>query len=203
MIAVLFGAIRGGVIKPLEIPSTQRARLLQQNDPALRKEAETAFREFEGADRMQVYRTYRDVVKNEADVAAGRPVFVRVCSACRTCNDAGGKVGPGSDRPAQPAGGDTAAAHHGAEFRNHAGYQAFSATLQDGRNLSGWLVAEGDSSVALRTVGGTDETGLRANLASLAATPVSLMPHGLEQTMTKDEMANLITYIKDGIDLGQ
>jgi len=29
------------------------------------------------------------------------------------------------------------------------------------------------------------------------------MPHGLEQTMTKDEMANLITYIKDGIDLGQ
>jgi len=94
MIAVLFGAIRGGVIKPLEIPSTQRARLLQQNDPALRKEAETAFREFEGADRMQVYRTYRDVVKNEADVAAGRPVFVRVCSACRTCNDAGGKAGP-------------------------------------------------------------------------------------------------------------
>ena len=83
------------------------------------------------------------------------------------------------------------------------GYQAFSATLQDGRNLSGWLVAEGDNSVTLRTVGGTDETVLRANIASLAATPVSLMPDGLEQTMSKDEMANLISYIKKGIDLGQ
>ena len=58
-------------------------------------------------------------------------------------------------------------------------------------------------SVTLRTVGGTDETVLRANIASLAATPVSLMPDGLEQTMSKDEMANLISYIKKGIDLGQ
>ena len=203
MITVLFGAIRGGVIKPLEIPSTQRARLLQQNDPALRKEAETAFREFESGDRMQVYRTYRDVVKNEADAAAGRPVFVRACSACHTYNGAGGKVGPDlTGLRNQPA--ETLLLHIMVpNFEITPGYQAFSATLQDGRNLSGWLVAEGDNSVTLRTVGGTDETVLRANIASLAATPVSLMPDGLEQTMSKDEMANLISYIKKGIDLGQ
>lgn len=203
MITVLFGAIRGGVIKPLEIPSTQRARLLQQNDPALRQEAEAAFREFESGDRMQVYRSYRDVVKNEADAAQGRQVFVRVCSACHTYNGAGGKVGPDlTSLRNQPA--ETLLLHILVpNFEITPGYQAFSAATGDGRNLAGWLVAEGDNSVTLRTVGGTDETVLRANLTSLAATPVSLMPDGLEQAMTRAEMANLISYIKKGVDLGQ
>src|SRR5690606_27962167 len=94
MVEILFAAIRRGVIKPLEIPSTQRTRLLQHSDPALRKEAGTAFREFESGDRMQIFRTYREVLQQPADVAQGRLTFVRVCSACHTYNGAGGKVGP-------------------------------------------------------------------------------------------------------------
>ncbi|MEY4938399.1 MAG: hypothetical protein RIQ93_134 [Verrucomicrobiota bacterium] len=202
MVEVLFGAMRRGVIKPLEIPSTQRTRLLQNTDPALRKEAETAFREFESGDRMQVYRTYRETLKSEGKIAQGREVFTRACSACHTYNGAGGKVGPDiTGLRNQPA--ETLLLHIVVpNFEITPGYQAFSATTQDGRNLTGWLVAEGDNSVTFRTVGGTDETVLRSNIGSLTTIPVSLMPDGLEQAMTNDEISNLISYIKKGVEPG-
>ena len=73
--------------------------------------------------------------------------------------------------------------------------RAFPLT-QDGRSFSGWLSAETGSSLALLTAAGTEETVLRRNIASLTASGVSLMPDGLEQTMTKDEGASVIAFLK-------
>jgi putative heme-binding domain-containing protein len=75
-------------------------------------------------------------------------------------------------------------------------YQTLSVVTQDGRSLSGWLAAESESSLTLRTAAGGEESIARSQLTSLVASGLSLMPDGLEQTMAKEDMANLVSFLK-------
>ena len=64
--------------------------------------------------------------------------------------------------------------------------------------ISGWLSAEAEGSLTLRTAAGTEETVLRNTITSLVASGLSLMPDGLEQTMEKADLANLVAFLKSG-----
>lgn len=75
-------------------------------------------------------------------------------------------------------------------------YQTLSVVTQDGRSLSGWLAAESESSLTLRTAAGSEESIARSQLTSLVASGLSLMPDGLEQTMAKEDMAHLVAFLK-------
>ena len=44
-----------------------------------------------------------------------------------------------------------------------------------------------------------DVTVLRRNIAELRASTVSLMPEGLEETMTRQELADVIAYLRAGL----
>jgi len=48
----------------------------------------------------------------------------------------------------------------------------------------------------LRTAAGGEESIARSQLTSLVASGLSLMPDGLEQTMAKEDMANLVAFLK-------
>ena len=76
------------------------------------------------------------------------------------------------------------------------GYQAVTITTRDNRSITGRITTETDNSLSLSTMFGTDETILRSGIASLVASSLSLMPDGLEQTMTKNDLADLIAYLK-------
>ncbi|MDO8545613.1 MAG: HEAT repeat domain-containing protein [Opitutaceae bacterium] len=197
LIEVLFDAIRGGVIAAPEISSVRRTQLLKHANAEVKKGAEAIFKEIEGGDRMKVYRTYRELLNTNVDVARGREAFVRACSACHTYEGQGGKVGPDlSGVRNQPA--DALLLHILVpNYEVAPSYQTLSIVIQDGRSFSGWLASETESSLTLRTAAGTEETVLRRNITSLNASGVSLMPDGLEQTMAKDEVASLIAFLKN------
>lgn len=201
MTEVLFAAIQRGAIKPSEISSSRRTRLRKHTDPAIRQAAETLFQGLDGGDRMQVYRAYREILGQPADAVRGGKVYDRACSACHTYNGGGGKVGPDlTGIRHQPA--DALLLHILVPNLEVApGYQALSVTTNDGRSLTGWLAGETDSSLTLRTAFGTEETVLRSSVASLSAPGLSLMPDGLEQTMSKEELADLVAYLKTGAEL--
>jgi putative heme-binding domain-containing protein len=196
MTATLFTAIERKVIKPAEVAPMQRNRLLKHKNAAIREGAETAFHELQGGDRMQVYEQYRDALQLPADPARGASVFTQTCSACHTFNGVGGHVGPDlSGIRNQPA--DALLLHILVpNYEVVPGFQAVSITLRDGSTVVGHISTETESSVTLRTVYGTDETVLRTHISSLVASGLSLMPDGLEQSMTKNELADLIAYLK-------
>jgi putative membrane-bound dehydrogenase-like protein len=192
----LFRALRGGTIAVTEISPLRRNQLLKHPDAAVRQKAEEVFRQFEDGDRMQVYRANRDVLALKPDVAHGREVFVRVCSTCHTHRGIGGNVGPDlTGIRNQPA--DAILLHLIVpNYEVAPAYQALTVATQDGRSLTGRLAAETDTSVTLRTTFGSEETILRRDIAGLTASGVSLMPDGLERAMTKQEIADLIGFLK-------
>ncbi len=76
------------------------------------------------------------------------------------------------------------------------GFTAYEVETKDGRTITGLLTSETPTSITLRAAQGVEETILRANLASFSATSLSLMPQELEKTMTKQELADLLSFLK-------
>ncbi|HEY1109020.1 MAG TPA: c-type cytochrome, partial [Opitutaceae bacterium] len=198
LIDVLFGALKAGVVAPAEISSTRRTQLLKHANARVKAQAEALFKDLEGGDRMAVYRKHRDGLDASADPVKGRAVFARVCATCHMRSGEGGKVGPDlTGVRNQPA--DALLLHILVpNYEVYPSYQTLAVTTQDGRSVSGWLAAETESSLTLRTAFGTEENVLRRSIASLTASGLSLMPDGLEQAMTQDEVSQLIAFLKSG-----
>lgn len=197
-VQTLFAAIEEGTIGPAEISSTHRQRLLNNKDKKISEQAALLFQDLEGGGRMQVYQEYRDVLDLAAEASLGKAVFQTHCSACHTYAGEGGMVGPDlSGVNNQPA--DALLLHTLVpNYEVLPSYQAVTVETRDGRSLSGWLLSETDNSLTLRTAFGTEEPVLRSNIVSIHNSGLSLMPDGLEQNMTKEELAHLIAYLKQG-----
>lgn len=197
-VEVLFSAIEAGTIGPAEISSTYRQRLLNNSNKKISDQATVLFKELEGGGRMQVYQDYRDVLELPGDASLGKAVFEKTCSTCHSYAGEGGIVGPDlTGVNNQPA--DALLLHTLVpNYEVLPAYQAVSVETKDGRSLSGWLLSETDNSLTLRTAFGTEEPVLRSNIVSINNSGLSLMPDGLEQTMSKEELAHLIAYLKKG-----
>ena len=66
----------------------------------------------------------------------------------------------------------------------------------DGRALNGMIAEESATSITLRRAEGKQEVVLRSNIDVLSATGVSLMPEGLEEDLTKQDLADVIAFVK-------
>jgi len=198
LIEVLFGAIKAGVVAAPEISSVRRTQLMKHANAEVKRNAKIIFKDLEGGDRMEIYRTYRDALALNTDLVRGEAAFVRACSACHTHKGAGGKVGPDlTGIRNQPA--DAILLHVIVpNYEVAPNYQTLSLTTHDGRSATGWLAGETESSLTLRTAFGTEETILRKNIATMTTSGVSLMPDGLEQTLAKEDVSALIAYLKSG-----
>ena len=197
-VQTLFSAIEKGTIGPAEISSTYRQRLLNDEDKKISEQAESLFKDLEGGGRMQVYQAYRDILELPAEASLGKAVFQTHCSACHTYAGEGGKVGPDlTGVNNQPS--DALLLHTLVpNYEVLPSYQSVAIETNDERSLTGYLVSETDNSLTLRTAFGTEESVLRSNIQSVHHSGLSLMPDGLEQSMTKEELAHLIAYLKQG-----
>lgn len=197
-IPILLDAIDEGVVAASDVPSVTRKRLLAHQNEEIKRKAEIAFASLEGGDRMAVYEDYKARLHNEGDEEQGQVVFERSCAVCHSYEGSGGNVGPDltsiKNQPAEAILLHTVLPN----YEVYPSYQTLSVETEDGRHIAGWVVSETENSITLRTAGGTDESVLRSTIQSIVNTGQSLMPDGLEQTMTEEEMNDLIAYLKKG-----
>jgi putative heme-binding domain-containing protein len=74
-------------------------------------------------------------------------------------------------------------------------YETFIATTEDGRTVNGLLVSRSDDEVVIKDAAGVVHTLAAAEVEELTKSPLSLMPSGLEKTMTAQELADLVAYL--------
>ena len=67
--------------------------------------------------------------------------------------------------------------------------------MTDGRVLSGLIAAETANSVTLRREDGQQDTILRSNIEQLRASGKSMMPDGLEQKISPEQMTDLLEFL--------
>jgi putative heme-binding domain-containing protein len=77
-------------------------------------------------------------------------------------------------------------------------YASYVVVTRDGRSLTGIIGNETASSIDVVQPGGIRESLLRSDVREIRATGSSLMPEGLEQAITPQDMADVIAYLKSG-----
>lgn len=193
---VLLEAVEKGVVQPWAVPANRRNPLLKHKDAAVAARAAKAFQPQGAADRMKVYEEYKAVLALPANAQNGKAVFVKTCAACHQFAGEGQRVGPElTGVRLQPA--EAILLHilvPDAEI--YPGFTAYDVETKDGRSLTGLLASDTPTSVTLRAAQGIEETILRANIAKLTSSSTSLMPNELEKTMTKQELADLMAFLK-------
>ena len=69
-------------------------------------------------------------------------------------------------------------------------------TMTDGRQLSGFVVREGQDDVVMRDLAGAETTLRKSLIASRTVGEGSMMPAGLIDTLTVQELASLLAFLE-------
>ncbi len=192
----IYGAIEQGIVPAWAVPERRRRNMLATKNKELNELAKKAFASLQSGDRNKVYEEFKSVLKLKADGGSGKAVFERTCAACHRFDGIGFAVGPDlSGVRNQPS--EALLLHlimPNAEI--YPGFMAYEVETKDDRSLTGILVSETPTSLTIRAAQGIESTILRSNIAELRSSNISLMPQELEKTMTKQELANLLGFLR-------
>ena len=134
------------------------------------------------------------------DPQRGKEVFFGNKAACHTCHRAhgkGGEVGPEltligrirTDRDLTES-----IVYPSSTIAN--GYTTFSIITGSGRVLDGIIHRETSDAIHLRMADKPEEKIAREDVEEMIALPTSVMPKGLEKTITRSELSDLIAYLR-------
>jgi putative membrane-bound dehydrogenase-like protein len=128
--------------------------------------------------------------------ANGRGVFNAVCATCHRLDREGYAVGPDLFDIRRQTKENILFHIVNPDAEIAPAFTAYLAEAKDGRVLSGVLVGDTPTSITLRGPLGVEATLLRADLAKLESLPSSLMPTGLEAGLSKQQLSDLLAYLK-------
>jgi putative membrane-bound dehydrogenase-like protein len=192
----LIRALETGAIPPTDIPSTSRQRLMKSTNPRVQAAAVSLFDFLEEGGRMEVYNRYKEVLTWKGDGLAGKVVFQIQCAICHRHSGEGAEVGPDltgiGNQPASAILLHTLVPNY--EILPE--YQTTTVETNDGRQVSGRILSESAHSIRLKTSFGTEETLLRSRIKRMESPGTSLMPDGLEQNMSQQDLADLLAFLK-------
>ncbi|QDU19151.1 PVC-type heme-binding CxxCH protein [Urbifossiella limnaea] len=136
----------------------------------------------------------------EGDVRRGQAVFNGAkgqCAACHKIGYVGGLVGPDLTRVGgtrTPRDLLEAIVFPSASFVRS--YEPVRVTTTDGRVLNGLLAADTADEVAVAVAADRTERVPRADVEAVAPGTVSVMPAGLDQQLTRQELADLVAFLR-------
>lgn len=134
---------------------------------------------------------------SDADPANGKKVFTAQCGACHQMYDEGGKLGPdltGSNRANLDYILNNVIDPNGDIQED---YKMVVATTRDGRTYAGNVVNETDRQLYFRIVGQDDPIVVnKANIQSREVTQFSMMPEGIFNALSDDEVLDLMAFLR-------
>ncbi len=118
------------------------------------------------------------------------------CSACHQINGKGTAVGPDlSNIGANRAARDLLESIIFPSATIVRDYGSFNVVLADGRVLTGLIAREDDEVLELQLQGGKIERIAQDEIEEIVPNTVSIMPNGLEKTLSEQELADVIAYL--------
>jgi putative heme-binding domain-containing protein len=180
------------VVQARQIRSFDNARLTQRLNEVWGELRDSP------ADKQQLIASLKSQLTAEtlaqADKSAGRAVYAKVCANCHRLYGHGGQIGPdltGSGRqnldyvlinlvdPSAAVGAD---------------YRLSVVVMKDGRVLNGIVAAKTGKVLTLQTA--KERLTLdRTDIDNVHASPQSLMPDGLLQPLTEQQVRDLVAYL--------
>jgi putative membrane-bound dehydrogenase-like protein len=193
--AALVAAIEQGTIQPGELDAATRDALRAVRDAPLAARIKQLLRDEPAADRAAVIARYQPALALEGDRMRGGEIFHKQCLSCHSVLGRGHHVGPdlsGSGARAREA---LLADLLDPNRQVSPDFVGYTLVTDEGRVLSGLLVSETATSVTLRRAEGAQDFVLRTQIDELRATGKSLMPEGMEQNLSLQDVADVLDFL--------
>ena len=140
-----------------------------------------------------------ELVTRSGSAARGAEVFRREtvgCVLCHRINGKGVEFGPNLSEVGTKLGKD---ALYEAILDPSAGiafgYEGWDIEFKNGEEISGIIVSETDAELAVKVTGGAVTRYPKAEVVSRRKMSLSLMPAGLQQTMSTQDLVDLVEYL--------
>ena len=191
-IAIQEGKIQKGAL------GWPRTVILMRDIPDTLKEIARTLLTNKDEDRKSVIQKYEAALTLEGDAVKGKVVFQNNCIICHQVR---GQLG-------LAFGPDLGTVHNWTaegimisildpNLSISHGYDMWDVVLNNGTSMQGIISAETPNAITLTNQGGVKATIARQNIKSLKTMGVSAMPVGLEKKIDKQQMADLLTFLRE------
>ena len=189
------GSGRGGPT-PRDLAASQVQALVNNKNAKMAGLAKTVLATVIPPSREEVLKTFQSALSAKGDSVAGEQVFLSRCLACHVADGQGIEVGPNlvTVKTKGREGLLTAILEPHKEVASQ--YISYTIQTKDGQTLTGLISQDDASSMTIKMMGGALITVQRSNIQGSSSTGQSLMPEGIEQGMTVEDMADLLTFIE-------
>jgi putative membrane-bound dehydrogenase-like protein len=191
----LLAALENGVVLRSELSVVQRDLLRSHRDAAIREQAEKVLGRAPVAARQSVVGAFQPALALRGQPKNGHKTFQARCISCHKLANEGQALGPDL-ATVKNAGKEKLLTNILDPNREvNSNYLSYLVETKDGESLAGLIVNESANSVTLRMAGGAESVISRANVVSLQSHGKSLMPEGLEEGLSQQDMADLLEFI--------
>ena len=197
-ISLLLQSISKGTITKAELGWPVTVILMRDIPDSLKEYARTLL-SGKKEDRNPVVKEYEASLQLKGDASKGKTVYQ---TNCMVCHQVRGKIGIafgpdlGTVQSWKPENiminildPNLAISHS---------YELWNIVLNDGTMLQGIIASETSSAIVVNQQGGVKTTIARNDIKSLRTLDVSAMPNDFEKRIDKQQMADLIAFIKQG-----
>ena len=192
--------ISDGILKRTDIPFGAAEAMRQLPDELVPSSVKTQLgmsSHLESTDfSRQIKSLRKTLMKGTGNPYAGEATFMQRCAACHKLLHKGGNIGPDLT-PYQRENLDTlliSVINPNAEIRE--GFEYVTLQTRDGRTLKGFLTDQDNQILAIRGMTGEDIRVERKDVLSLEPMGRSLMPEGLLEDLTEQNLRDFFAYLK-------
>ncbi len=193
-IMALLEDIGKDVLSITVLSPAQRQLLLQHKTPAIRELAAKVIAPVT-SNRAAILESHRDVLTMTGDGSRGQTLFEKTCAACHKISGGGRGFGPDlgalSDRSPQAMLTAILDPNQAVDPR----YVNYIIETKEGETYTGIILAETANGVTLGGADGGRLVILRTHIDSMRSGGLSLMPEGLEQSLGRQGLADVIAYV--------
>ena len=138
-----------------------------------------------------------DLGSLKANIAGGKGVFTNTCSVCHQVNNEGFDFGPklseiGAKYPREGLLEAIVHPSKGISF----GFETWEIKLKDGSALTGIIASKTETDIDLKLPGGVKQHIKTRDVKSMKELKESMMPEGLHESMSKQDLVNLLGYLE-------
>ena len=140
----------------------------------------------------------KELIAMKGNAAKGKEVFAMYCSVCHQVNGQGMDFGP---KLSEIGGKLPKEALYTAIFDPSAGigfgYEGFEVTFKDGSTVAGVVSSKTETDLLMKFPGGSTQEYKMSQVKTMKQMKDSMMPAGLQDAMSTDELVNLVEYMSD------
>lgn len=195
---VLINGIADNKISASNIPFLTSVQLMQIPDDKLRATARKLFTKNAG-EAVRISKEYKAGLDLKGDAENGKVIYMQNCAVCHQLRGKYGVAyGPDLGTVHNWKKQDILANILDPNLSVMAGYDLWEIELNNGEALQGIIAAETSSAITLKGMGNVEKIVSRQEIKSVKSLNISAMPAGLEKNISKEAMADLIAFLKQG-----